>query len=200
MIKKHPVLTVAFAGLLLLIAAVLVWRISLNSANNRRLQAISARGEPVSLAELDRFYKAVPEGSNAALLWLGGVAALTPELADMAGEIRLKRGARLPEDQLHVAMEALKANTNALALFRRAANLAQSRYPISLNQMTFPSMQHLMDVKNAAQILGIEAAVAIETSNPQAAADAILCSFAAGRSLAAEPMVISQLVRYAIDA
>ena len=193
-------MTVAFAGLLLVIAAILVWRISLSSANNTRLQAISARGEPVTLAELDKFYKAVPEGSNAALLWLDGVAALTPELVDMTSEITLKRGARLTGNQLHAATEALKANTNALALFRRAAKLPQSRYPISLNQMAFPGMQYLSDIKNAAQILRIEAAVAIEGTNAQTAADAIMSSFAAGRSLQTEPMVISQLVRYAIDA
>jgi hypothetical protein len=118
----------------------------------------------------------------------------------MTSEITLKRGAQLTEDQLHAATEALTANTNALVLFRRAANLPQSRYPISLNQMAFPSMQHLSDIKNAAQILRIEAAVAIEGTDGHAAADAIMCSFAAGRSLATEPMVISQLVRYAIDA
>jgi hypothetical protein len=200
MIKKHPVLTTAFAGLLLVIATVLVWRISLNSANNTRLQAISARGEPVTLAQLDSFYKAVPEGSNAALLWLDGVAALTPELVDMTSQLTLNRGAPLTEDQLRAATEALKANTNALALFRRAASFPQSRYPVSFNQMVFPSMQYLSDIKSAAQILRIEATVATGTNNAQAAADAMRCSFAAGRSLATEPTVISQLVRYAIDA
>jgi hypothetical protein len=200
MIKKHPVLTVAFAGLLLLIAAVLVWRISLNAANNRRLRAISASGEPVTLEELDQFYKAVPEGSNAALLWLEGIAALTSESAEIARAIPMKRGVRLTEEQLRNARNALEDNAKALALFHRAATLTASRYPISLNEMVSPEFTHLGEVKGAAQILRTEAAVAAEDSNGKAAAEAINCIFAAGRSLSSEPVLLSQLTKYAVDA
>jgi hypothetical protein len=81
---KRPVLTVFVAGLLLLIAVIAVWRLALASANKDRLQAIAARGEPTSLAELDKFYKSVSDQSNAALFWLEGSSALTNGLGDIA--------------------------------------------------------------------------------------------------------------------
>lgn len=199
MMRKHPVL-IAFIGLAILIVAFfVVWRISLNAGNNARIRAISARGEPVNLQGLENFYRAAAQNSNAALLWLDGVAALTSEAVETARGIGMKRGARLTEEQLQSARSVLKENRKALALFRRAATLTESRYPILLNSLAAPDFDHLGKAKTAAQILRMEAAVATEDGNSQAATDAINCIFAAGRSLSSEPLLISQLTKYALD-
>jgi hypothetical protein len=197
---KRPVLTVVFAGLLLIVAGIALWRRSLSSANNERLRAIAARGEPTSLAELDQFYKSVPATNNAALLWLQGYATLTNNFGDIAGKFTVKRGVPLNGERLREATEALAANAEAMALFHRAAELSESRYPITLNQQLFTNLYHLAQIKGVAQILRVEAAVAVAQANSALAAEGIAGMFAAGRSMAVEPLMISQLVAYAIDA
>jgi hypothetical protein len=199
-VRKHPVLGAIAAVLVLMVAAVLIWKSSLSSANQQRIDAITARGEPTSLAALDQFYKAVPDSNNAALLWLEGAAARTPDLSDAAGKITLQRGARIDPEQLRPLVEALAANKDALALFRRAAALKESRYPIRLNQLPFTSIDHLAPLKGAALALRAQTIVAIEQTNSLLAAESMTGIFAAGSSMAHEPIMISQLVRYAIDA
>ena len=199
--RKLPVFAVVLAALLLLIAAIAIWRNSLTSANSKRLRAIAARGEPASLAELDNFYKSVPDSNNAALLWLAGAAALTNDLGNIAGNLTMRRGVPLNEDQLGGAAEALAANNEALTLLHKAAKLTQSRYPINLSQQFwFTNIQHLAPMKGAAQVLRAEAVVAIAQTNTALASGAISGIFAAGQSMAIEPLMISQLVAFAIDA
>jgi len=199
MIKKHPVLTVLVAGLLFLVAVVAIWRSSLSSANNERLRIIESRGEPTSLAALDKFYKSVPDESNAALLWLKGSAALTNNLGDIAGNLSIKRGIPLSEEKRQETAEALAENADALALFHQAARFDQSRYPVSLGQL-FTNLSHLAPIKGIAHVLRAEVAVAIAENNTGAASEGICAILAAGRSMAREPLIISQLVGYAVDA
>ena len=200
MIKKHPVLTVLVAGLLFLVAVIAIWRSSLSSDNNERLRIIESRGEPTSLAALDKFYKAVPDESNAALLWLKASAALTNSLGDIAGNLSIKRGVPLNEGKRQETAEALAENANAFALFHEAARMDRSRYPIDLSQHPFTNFSHLAALKGAAQVLRAQAAVAVTQTNTAVATEAMVGIFSAGRTMAAEPLYISQLVAYAIDA
>jgi hypothetical protein len=198
--RKLSIFGVIAGAFLVLIAVIAIWRGTVSSANSQRLRAIAARGEPTSLPELDKFYKAVPDSNNAALVWLDGAAALTNDLGNIAGKLNLKRGVPLNEDQLRETAEALAVNAEALGLFHRAATLHQSRYPISLRQQPWvANLHHLAPLKGAAQVLRAEAAVAVTQTNTALAAEAINAILAAGRSMAVEPLVISQLVAYAID-
>src|SRR5678815_3189864 len=104
--RKFPIFSVIVGILLVLVAAVAVWRSSVTSANDKQVRAIAARGEPTSVAALDKFYRAVPDSNNAALLWLAGAAALTNDLGNIAGKVSLKRGVPPPEDQLNEIGEA----------------------------------------------------------------------------------------------
>jgi hypothetical protein len=198
--RRRPILTVFLTAMLFLVATIAIWRTSVSSANKDRLRAIAARGEPTSLAELNTFYRAVPDQSNAALLWLKGSAALTNDLGNIAGKLPLKRGVPSNQEQLDEAAEALAANTNALALFHEAVRLDHSRFPITLSHEAFTNMGYLSAMKGAAQVLRAQAAVAIAKTNTALASQAISGIFAAGHSIAQEPLIISQLVGYAIDA
>jgi hypothetical protein len=198
---KRPVLTVVVAGLLLFVAIIAVWRSSLASANKDRLSAIAARGEPTSFADLDKFYKAAPESSNAALFWLKGKSALANNPGDIVGKLSTKRGVALNQEHVDETAAFLAANTEALALFHQAARLDQSRYPVTLSYERFTNvLEHLGEMKGAARVLRAQAAVAIAQTNTVLASLAISGIFAASRSMAGEPFVISQLVGYAIDA
>jgi hypothetical protein len=198
--RKLPVFAVIATFLLLVIGIIAAWRASVVSANRDRLRAIAARGEPTSLAELDKFYKAVPDSNNAALLWLRGAAALTNDLGNVASKLSLRRGVALHDEQMREVVEALTANAEALGLFHRAAELTQSRYPINLSDSLFTNIHHLAKLKGAAQVLRAQTAVAITETDSAVAAEAIGGIFVAGRSMATEPLMISQLVAYAINA
>ena len=167
---RRPILTVVVVATLFLVAVIAIRKISLSSANTDRLRAIAARGEPTSVAELNTFYSAVPDQSNAALLWLKGSSALSDDL------------------------------DSALNIFHQAARLDQSRFPVTLSPEAFTNLQYLAAMKRAAQVLRDEARRAIDTTNTALASQAISGIFAAGHSIAHEPLVISQLVGYAIDA
>src|SRR5688572_30799772 len=181
--RRRPILTVFLTAMLFLVAAIAIWRTSVSSANKDRLRAIAARGEPTSLAELNTFYRAVPDQSNAALLWLKGSAALTNDLGNIAGKLPLKRGVPSNQEQLDEAAEALAANTNALALFHEAVRLDHSRFPITLSHEAFTNMGYLSAMKGAAQVLRAQAAVAIAKTNTAPASQAISGIFAAGHSI-----------------
>ena len=200
MMRKHPVLTALVAGLLFFVAVVAIWRSSLSSANNERLRIIESRGEPTSLAALDKFYKSVPDESNAALLWLKGSAALTNNLGNIAGNLSIKRGIPLSEEKRKETAEALAENADALALFHQAARMDRSRYPINLSEPPLTNFSHLSALKGAAHVLRAQAAVAVAQTNTAMATEAMVGIFSAGRTMAAEPLYISQLVGYAIDA
>jgi hypothetical protein len=198
--RKHPILCSIAAVFLLIVAAALIWQSSLTSTNHQRIDAIAARGEPTSLVALDRFYKTVPESNNAAILWLDGVDALTADFSAVASKLNVKRGSRIDSEQLRPVTDALEANKDAFALFRRAAALHESRYPITFTRQPFMTLDHLAKVKAAASALRAQTVVALEHTNSALAAEGVTGIFAAGSSMAREPTIISQLVRYAIDA
>jgi len=196
---KRPVLTVLVAGLLLLITVIAVWRISLAFGNKARMRAIAARGEPVDLMALDKFYADVPDGSNAALVWLKGAAAILPDFDNRLRNLSLKWNTPLSVDELRTGVDELFANKEALGLFRTAAALPGSRYPIALSQYPLTNFQHLADIKSASQLLRLQAVVAAQQGESGKSTEAIIQIFAASRSLETEPVLLSQLVRVAID-
>ena len=196
---RRPVLTVLVAGVLFLVAVIAIWRISIGSANNNRLRAIAARGEPVDLAALDKFYAPVPDNSNAALVWLRGAAAMTEDTNRSMSKVSFKWSVPLSDEELEVGVSVVSSNKGALTLFRTAAALPQGRYPVNLNQIPSTNFHHWNSVKAAAQLLRTEAAVAAHQNDDARAVDAIRCIFAAGGSLETEPVLISQLVRYAVN-
>ena len=196
---KRPVLTVVVAGILLLIAVIVIWRLSIASANKDRLRAIAARGEPVDLIALDKFYAEAPDSSNAALIWLKGAAAISVSPDETLLNLSIKWNVALSANQLENGTRVLSANKEALALIRAATALPLSRYPVRLSQYPVTNFQHLADVKAVAQLLRLQAVVTAQQGDSAQSADAIAQTFAAGRSLETEPLLISQLVRFAIN-
>ncbi len=196
---------IALAALLvLLILAFAVWRATLVSANHQRLKAIKAAGEPVTGRDLDAWYEPVDEKENAALVWLEGVSKLRPARVKMqpAAWSRLKLpppGQRLEPPQLQEVGRFVEENREALELFRRAASMPKSRYPVDLSQGHFASLDHLTPLKGGVQLLQLESLLHAQQGRGREAAESVLVMLGAGRSLAQEPLLISQLVRVSMD-
>jgi hypothetical protein len=200
-----PKLLLALAALLVvLILLIAVWRMGMASGNAARFKAIKAAGEPASARELDDWYEAVDDKENAALIWLDGIAKFNPKLEkDQASPwSRIKmpsRDQRLTQTQFQMASDIVQANKEALELFRRAATMPRSRYPVDFSQGMFAELAHLSPLKSAASVLQVEALVHAQSGRGGKAAESIQALLGAGRSLAQEPILISQLVRAAMD-
>src|SRR5688572_29321593 len=132
------------------IAALTFWRMSLESKNRARLKAISERGEPIDSAALNQSYAHVPDGENAAFVWLEGVAQMTPEAegGDEWKKFKIpSRGTNLAEAQIAWARGIVQSNEEALNTFRKAATLTKARYPIDLTLGVNALLPHLGKLK-----------------------------------------------------
>ena len=185
------------------ISAVTIWRMSLESKNRARLKAISDRGEPVDSVALNRSYADVTDTENAAFVWLDGAAEMTADAEKNDGWKRFKvasRGTNLTEAQIEWARGIIQSNQTALGTFRKAATLTKSRYPVDLTPGFNALLPHLSKLKTIARLLQAEVAVAVADGDAQRAVDAVKTILAIGRSLANEPLLISQLVSHSTDA
>lgn len=169
---------------------------------NARLAAIRTEGYPVSVAELDQWYK-TPESPNAATRYLEALSLLAPDnMKTMAalrqGQVRFPpRSGALSAQTKRTLENLLAENKRALELLHNESALREARYPVDLKQGMNALLPYLSQLKQAAQLLQLEAVAAAESGRPELAAKSIAANIHLANSLAAEPLVLSQLVRIA---
>jgi type II secretory pathway pseudopilin PulG len=203
----HPSVIICFVviGIVtLVLAAFLIWRVNLNSRISAKVNAIRHAGQPTTARELDHYYAEVPKAENAALLWMQGVSQLRPAYArnKPLPWNRIKhpeRGAKLTPKELKEAEEVLQENEQALRTFQAAAGLKKARYPVDLAPGLAALLPHLGQLKSVGQLLRVKLDVAAETGKKVEAIQAIFTILGAAESLKAEPILISQLVRFSLD-
>lgn len=207
--RRRTVLRVVLGIIALLVLVPLtgfgIWRLSLSARLARQLQSIRAAGLPTTPAELDAFYPAVPDAENAALLFDEASQMLPSQLAKEDQKLReqltqLRRGDPLPKELAEFLAQQMSDHQAALEMARRGAALTNSRYPVDLNRGFQAALPHLAKVKGLVQLLREQAIYEAAAGHPDRAADAVATGFAAGRSLANEPILISYLVRNAMNA
>ncbi len=193
------------ALLLAALAAFIVWRVRQPGDLEQRLARYRAAGQPVTLAELDASYPAVPDAENAApplLEAISGWRSVTDTNLPISGlgPGYPRRGVPWPAPVLAAARAELASNAVPLAGLHAALNRPRSRYPVDLRSAANTLATHFSPVKQAARMLTLEARFAAETGDPVQATAALLASLKAARSLEAEPLLISYLVRIADNA
>lgn len=149
------------------------------AAFEARLEAIRQAGEPVTLAEYNAWYVEPPAAQNAAPLYAEAFAALAP------------LDAKSPS--------FVAKNQKALELLHQAAARTQCRYPIDLTAGANASLTHLAKLKTCAQLLEQETILNAGNGRMDLAAQSVVAGLRLARSLGMEPVVISQLVRVAIE-
>ena len=180
------------------------WRIHLASQVSARFAAVKAAGYPTNPAELDAWYAAVPEQENAALLVIQATNLLAkPPPGDSKNYEVLKmlpRTAPLPPELRSAYTAELDASRAGMVLLHQAAQLTNSRYPVDFSVGFLVKLTHLSEVKHAANLLRKEALLATEGARPSTtASESLIACLGLGRTLKAEPSLISQLVREAVD-
>jgi len=92
----------------------------------------------------------------------------------------------------------LAANAKALDLLHQGAAISDCRWPIDLREGPGMRLSHLSSLRQGARLLYLEAEALADDNKSDEAAGSIAASLGLARSLRTEPLVISQLVRYAV--
>ena len=159
---------------------------------------------PQTPEELNAWYVEPPAGQNAATFELQGIKARQVSGADQIANLPVLGklppplpGTPLPAPVKSALAAFLQRNHEALQFFAQGAQYEQSRYPINLSQGSETILPHLAGTKSGMQITEMSAIWDAENNNGKQAADDVLMTLALARSLKAEPVLISQLVRVA---
>jgi len=178
------------------------WR-ALVPRNDSRLEAIRKDGYPLTLADLDAWYLRIPDSENAALIYTNAFYLLSAidtrnAATNLIGDIPLLReGQPISPDDRAKLTSLLASNRAALDLIHSAGELAQSRYPIDLKQGANTLLPDLAKAKSAVLILTAQAYLHSIDGNPQGVTESFVAAGRVADSFAAEPLVISSLVRMA---
>ena len=210
-------------GLALLLTA--GWYITYRAGNSsaiRRLEAKAAkRGEPLTLAELAAKSPPIPDAENAAVVLLElwkesepqfwqafidgraplperNVVPVDPDLPILGSNAtRPSRVQPLSPAALSAAEDYLKSHAAHMERVRAALRRPRCRFPVKFNDGYDALLPHLSKLKGEAQLFRLEALVATERGDNDAAITALGNPGRIGTLLAEEPFLITQLVRIA---
>ncbi len=189
--------------LLLAILTFVIFRLAGRAKLQGRLDAMRAAGWPVTLVELDAWYEAPPYGENAADYIIEALAYLQKPDPDQKGQIpwlgNAKMAARTEPFDAETAVivtQLLQDNQDAIAFLQEAATRERSRYPVDLTKGHATLLPHLSDLRSAVQLLCLKAMLHSEQGQQDLATGALICAFKVANSQAAEPVLISQMVRH----
>jgi hypothetical protein len=196
---SHVLIMLFLAG----IGAFVLFRLRLKSKLQARIDAIRAAGYPVTCAELDKWYTIPENVENAAhtiidAFWCYRESGETESLP-IIGKAKLPgRIEPLPENMKTSITRYIADNNEALTLLHKAAAIEHCRYPIDLTPgFEVQLNQHLSRLRKCMMLLKLEAVLHAENGQSQSASRSVMSGFGLVRSLAKEPVFISQLVRIA---
>ena len=201
--KRRRVTVFRVIIILLLVAgcAFAIFRLSLRSKLNGRIEAIRAAGYPVTCAELDKWYTMPENAENAAYTIIDAFSHYKLWDEDKAKSLPVVGRAELPPrtEPLGEEMKALIAqyvadNNEALELIHAGAAIEHSRYPIDLNAGFETKLPYLSEMRKAVFLLKLEAILNAENGDGKLAVRSAISIFGIARSRAKEPMMISQMI------
>jgi len=183
----------------LLVLALLIWRAYLGTTINRQLRLLRTAGLPVNGEELNRWYTAVPDAQNAALV-LTQAFALRVNYPDSRSNLILnfklpQRGALLTPEQAELLRGYVSLNEERLKKADEALKLSACRYPIDCSLLMYTPLPHLAWLKDICELHQYAALLSLTSGNVSAASSNIVTILALARTLEHEPAVISQYVR-----
>jgi hypothetical protein len=182
-----------------LVVGIFIWR---TYAYRSLEDAIRAKGEPLTLAELDAWYTPVPEERNAAQVVLVALDRFQEPPSDAPIPFITKfkwdaHGAPLPDESKRAVAECLVANKECLDLIAQATALPESRYPFAVSTALTGTLPHLARIRGLTRLQLLEVIYKAQTDDMAGATDSAIRLMRLGETLKNEPILISQLVRLA---
>jgi hypothetical protein len=198
-LRRKPLAALG-AGVVLLLVAAALWGL-VTPHRDAFAEAIRKRGYPASAAELDAWYLSVPPAENAALVYTNAFESLTNSDGPMTNFNNKSWlppiGQGFSKEELGEVRAFLAGKQEALRLFDSAPASGRSRYPIHLEDGPATLLPHLARLKHAVALLSAEGLMHATEGDAEKATQAFLAAGRAAESLSEEPIIISQLVRYA---
>lgn len=199
---KRWIRRIAVTSIVTLILLAVVWTIW-NWIGTRRVEeavtALREAGLPGTLVEISDH---LPGGDaprpeeNAAPIYAAAFALLDAVEKPEEGFLEVVEERFVVTEETRLALSRYGP---ALDLLHRAAERPRCRVELDWRQGFAVEMPHLPGTRDAAYLLAARALLRQETEDLEGALDDLHALFALGRSLREEPILISQLVRIAID-
>ncbi len=184
----------------------LLWWVQ-SSALERRYAEIRAAGHPVTLEELNDYYVLPADVEDNTKLWLEAIRLVTATSSNV-DEMKLPMvgdGPNIPpagqpwaEHGLVVAY--LSDHAGALTALHQAADAGGGvRNPHDMRDGYSLLLPEVQALRQCARLLSLEAHVRAHDGDLSGAADSLRATFAVGKTLEREPILVSFLVRIAVD-
>jgi hypothetical protein len=181
--------------------------LAIRSKINAELDRIRQAGEPATIDELEAFYAYPAEEDDITALWLDAISPLNqPAFWNAGKEIPFLDGDVQPPIVGSEWPEIAKAKalldeyaTTLEKLHAAAATPGRARYPVDFQKGFEMLLPHVQELSAAVRLLRLEADVRAHHGDAQGACESILAILATGRTLEHEPVLVSLLVRTAID-
>jgi len=190
--------------LLVCVGAFVFFRLSLKSKLQARIEAIRTAGYPVTCAELDKWYNIPENTENGAYTIIDAFSYYNQWDKDKSKSLPVVGRAELPtrieplaEETKALIAQYVADNNEALKLLHAGAAIEHSRYPIDLSAGFETLVPNLSEIRSGVFFLKLEAILHAESGDGKLAVRSAKSCFGIARSLAKEPVTISQLVRAA---
>src|SRR5437667_655705 len=149
------------SALLTLVGVYSGYRLYLAHKVKVKIGQIRQAGLPVTTAELNKWYAAVPPDENAALILTNAFAHLvkvntnTPNLPIIGRGKLPPRNEPLSPEMSQAIADYVATNQMALELLEKGLALKSCRYPVDLTPGYDASLPHLSGLKRSAQLLAL---------------------------------------------
>jgi hypothetical protein len=200
--RRNRALTIVIIVAVGIVVGLVLLRVGARHRLERRMDEIRAAGYPATPAELNDWYAIPGEGENSADIIIDASAYLYKAQEPNTGLVPIVGRAKLPlrteafsEQARSLIREHLAANEKALGLLHAVVGMEYGRYPINLGAGFAVLLPHLEDVRESARVLALDGVLAAEEGNGRLCVESIRAIVGAGRSLAKEPMILSQFFR-----
>ena len=195
---SHVLIALLLAG----VAAFAYFRLSTKFKLRAGIDAIRAAGYPVTCVELDQWYNIPPDAENAAYTIEDAFSFYKDWDKEKSKSLPVVGRAKLPPrtEALSAEMKALITeyiadNNEAIELLHAGAAVEHCRYPIDLSAGFATLVPNLSEMRRCVRLLELEAVLHAENGDGRSATRSAISGFGIARSLAKEPVMISQLVR-----
>ncbi len=160
-------------------------------------ERIRAAGEPLTCADLVRMQTLPPGTPNAADIYQQAFDALdrTEEEEKLTG---LWSAEDLPPDWIESMRPVVEKNEKYFALFEQAAGMEACVFPVEWEKGADAEEPHLAHMREAARMVNARALVLAADGRAEEALRCCALIPATVEHLSAEPVIVGQLVRYAL--
>ena len=154
---KRKLIRITLALLVMIVLPLVMWRMYLAGVISRELAKIQAAGLPINGEELNRWYPAVPDNQNAALVLTQSFSFLKTINTDSDERLREAWNLKdkfprqvddLSPGQVELIRWFVTTNQTAMAKAHEAIKLSSSRYPIDCTRLMNTELPHLAHLVN----------------------------------------------------